>query len=231
VPNNQRSAIILAAGRGERMRPLTDHTPKPLLSIGNKRLIEFTLDKLAQAHCHHVVINCAHLADQFEHYLGNGSRYGLNILYSFEEQALETAGGIHQALPLINSSEFVVINGDIWCDYPITKLFEHKLGNNLAHLVMVDNPSQHPHGDFLLNQQKICSKQQETNTGLTYSGLGKFSLAMFADLAPGKMALRPLLDKAIEKQRLSGEYYRGDWRDIGTPARLEQLRQDQQNAH
>ncbi len=219
----ERVAIILAAGRGERMQPLTNHTPKPLLKAAGKRLIEYILEKLAAAHCQRVVINCAHLADQFPKALGNGENYNLDIKYSFEENALETAGGIKQALDLIANDTFLVINGDVWCDIPFEPLFQHTIGNNLAHLVMVNNPPQHPHGDFQLNGTQIEQKNDQNSKGLTYSGIGKYSSTMFADLPSGKCALRPLLDRAIEMQALSGEHYQGDWRDIGTPERLLEL--------
>lgn len=221
-----RVAMILAAGRGERMQPLTNHTPKPLLKVVGKPLIGYTLQRLAKAGCERVVINCAHLGEQFPATLGQGEQYGVDITYSHEEQPLETAGGIIQALPLINAQQFIVINGDIWCDHPLTSLFDRDLGDDLAHLVMVNNPPQHPLGDFVLEAGKLRAKPSSVTTGVTYSGIGIYSRKMFEGLNEGFQALRPLLDEGMMQHKISGEKFLGDWRDIGTPERLEQLNND-----
>lgn len=220
---SDRVAMILAAGRGERMQPLTNHTPKPLLPVAGKPLIAHSLERLVKAGCTRVVINCAHLGEQIPATLGDGSDYGLDIVYSHEDPALETAGGIIQALPLLDCEQFVVINGDVWCDTPLSNLFEHPLENNLAHLILVDNPSQHPLGDFMLDGSRITQRPHPDSQGFTYSGIGKYSRQMFTGYSAGFRPLRPLLDQAIADNTLSGEHYHGDWRDIGTPARLAQL--------
>ncbi len=212
-------AMILAAGRGERMRPLTDTIPKPLLEVGGKRLIEYHLLALQQAGVQDVIINHAWLGEQIESQLGNGERYGLHINYSPEyPTALETAGGIIQALPYLGSDPFLVINGDIWCDYPLQQLPPRPDG--LAHLVMVANPSHNPQGDFCLQHGQL---QSEGESRLTYSGIGVYDPALFAGLEPGIRALAPLLKKAMLTKQVSGELYRGRWYDIGTPERLAEL--------
>ena len=209
-------AMILAAGRGERMRPLTDHTPKPLLEVGGKALIEYHLAALQQAGVNDVIINHAWLGEQIESRLGNGEQYGLRIEYSAEiPEALETAGGIIQALPRLGSEPFIVINGDIWCDYPLQQLPRHPEG--LAHLVMVDNPPHNPQGDFCLSRGSL---QAEGESKLTYSGIGVYHPQLFAGLAPGIRPLAPLLKEAMAAGQVRGEHYRGRWYDIGTPERL-----------
>lgn len=211
-------AMILAAGRGERMRPLTDETPKPLLKAGGKRLIEYHLQGLAQAGFHDIVINHAHLGEQIEQVLGDGSRYGVRITYSVEGQALETGGGIFKALPLLGDAPFLVVNGDVWCDYPFARLREHSV--ELAHLVLVDNPPQHPQGDFVLTHGKVHDKEGER---LTFSGIGVYHPSLFAGCEAGAFPLAPLLRRAMAANAVSGEHYRGRWFDIGTPERLQQL--------
>ncbi|HSG61335.1 MAG TPA: nucleotidyltransferase family protein [Pseudomonadales bacterium] len=215
--------MILAAGRGERMRPLTDSIPKPLLEVAGLPLIGHTLKRLALAGCQRVVINCAHLGEQLPATLGTGHHYGLQIQYSHESIALETAGGIIQAMPLINAEQFVLINGDIWCEHPIAPLFDLDLQRDLAHLVMVPNPPQHPYGDFCLTRGRLSTKPHAETPGVTYSGLGLYSEKMFRGIAEGFRPLRPLLDNAMSQQRLSGELFTGEWRDIGTPQRLAEL--------
>lgn len=212
-------AMILAAGRGERMRPLTDTTPKPLLRAGGKRLIEYHLERLAQAGIHDVVINHAHLGEQIEQALGDGSRYGLSITYSAEGKALETGGGIFHALPLLGEAPFLVINGDIWCDYPYASLLSREVA--LAHLVLVDNPPQHPTGDFVLEAGRVHDSHQGER--LTFSGVGLYHPRLFDGCEPGAFSLAPLLRRAMAAGEVSGEHYRGRWFDIGTPERLEQL--------
>ena len=211
-------AMILAAGRGERMRPLTDTTPKPLLKAGGRHLIEYHLESLAAAGFDSVVINHAYLGDQIEKQLGDGRRYGLSIHYSAEGEALETGGGIFRALPLLGDAPFVVINGDVWTDYPYARLRERPVER--AHLVLVDNPPQHPQGDFVLEQGRVHAGEGER---LTFSGIGLYHPALFDGCEDGAFALAPLLRGAMEKGAVSGEHYRGQWFDIGTPERLAQL--------
>lgn len=215
-------AMILAAGRGERMRPLTDSTPKPLLNVGGKPLIVWHLKALAQAGITEVVINHAWLGDQIEAMLGNGYAYGVRIYYSPESPAaLETAGGIIQALPLLGQDPFLVINGDIWCDYPLQKFARQTLDSScLAHLLMVDNPPQHPEGDFVLEKGLLGMDGERR---LTFSGIGLYSPELFAGLAAGRRALAPILRAAMTENRISAEHYAGQWFDVGTPARLQQL--------
>ncbi len=215
-------AMILAAGRGERMRPLTDATPKPLLEVGGKPLIVWHLEALAQAGVHDIVINHAWLGEQIEAQLGDGRAYGVHIDYSAERpEALETAGGIIQALPLLGDAPFLVINGDIWTDYPLADLRKRFLPpGELARLVMVDNPPQHSDGDFALSDGVLIA---EGEPRLTFSGIGVYSPELFAELAPGRRALAPILRAAMAAGKISGEYYQGQWFDIGAPERLREL--------
>ena len=218
------TAMILAAGRGERMRPLTDHTPKPLLPVGGKPLIVWHIEHLAAAGIRHLVINHAHLGQQIEQYLGNGATWGVQIDYSPEPQALETGGGIYQALPLLGQAPFLVVNGDVWTDYPFEQLLSRQFpGDRGAHLVLVDNPAQHPLGDFQLDEQGLVRERKPAESGFTYAGLGVYTADFFADMAPGKYPLRPLLDAAIRRGVLRGEYFQGHWEDVGTPERLDKL--------
>ena len=217
-------AMILAAGVGERMRPLTDHTPKPLLAVGGRALIAHHLDRLAQAGFSEVVINVSHLAEQIVDYCGDGSRWGVSILYSHESRPLETAGGIFNALPLLGDEPFLVVNGDVWIDYPFARLLGYRPASpECAHLVMVGNPAQHPRGDFQLDDQGWVRELAPGASGYTYAGVGVYSPSFFAAMDPGKMPLRPLLDAAIRRGCLSGEYYPGHWEDVGTPERLRKL--------
>jgi MurNAc alpha-1-phosphate uridylyltransferase len=213
-------AMILAAGRGERMRPLTDHTPKPLLKVAGKALIEHTLDQLVDAGFTEIVINHAHLGQQIEAALGDGYRYGARIRYSPEgEQALETAGGIINALPLLGSEPFLVVNGDIATDFPFATL--HDVPVDLAYLVLVDNPPHHLKGDFGLDaQNRVVEDGEEL---LTFSGIGIYHPALFDDMPPGVRKLGPLLRQAISRHRVSGQKYDGFWMDVGTPERLQTL--------
>lgn len=214
-------AFILAAGRGERMRPLTDHTPKPLLVAGGKPLIVWHLERLAAAGFREVVINHAHLGGQIEAALGDGSRWGLHIQYSPEPPgALETAGGIATALPLLGEQPFLVVNGDVYCDFDFGRFSASTAAG--AHLVMVANPAHHASGDFSLDGQRVIFANGEQT--LTYAGIGFFSPAFFAGIPPGTvMKLRPLLDAAIAAGTLTGERYAGRWVDVGTPQRLAEL--------
>jgi MurNAc alpha-1-phosphate uridylyltransferase len=216
--------MILAAGVGERMRPLTDHTPKPLLQVGGKPLIVHHLEGLARAGFTELVINVSHLARQIIDYCGDGRRWGLAIVYSPEPEPLETAGGIYNALPLLGDAPFLVVNGDIWIDYPFARLHGHVPADpECAHLVMVANPAQHPRGDFRLDAQGWVRELAPGASGCTYAGVGVYTPAFFAGMTPGKIPLRPLLDAAIRRGCLSGEYYAGKWEDVGTPQRLHAL--------
>ena len=218
-------AMILAAGRGERMRPLTDSTPKPLLMAGCKPLIVWHLERLARCGFHDVVINHAHLGHKIEEALGDGSRFGLSIRYSPEPPgALETAGGIAHALPLLGEEPFLVVNGDVWCDWDFARAFD--LRERIAHLVFVDNPPQHPQGDFFLEGETVRYASDATGPTQTYAGTGVFSPAFFAGVPAGAvMKLRPLLDAGIAKRIVSGEHHDGAWVDVGTPQRLAELDQ------
>jgi len=214
--------IILAAGRGERMQPLTDTTPKPLLKAGKKRLIEYTIDALVEAGLCDIVINHAHLGEQFPATLGDGKRYGATIQYSNEDEGrLETAGGIINALPLLGDAPFLVVNGDIWTDYPFAQLANKTLNEaQCCHLVLVANPEHHPQGDFSLSSGLLSDQGTEK---YTYSGVGLYHPSLFAHLPAAPMPLKPILMKAIDAQQASGEIYQGQWSDIGTVERLATL--------
>jgi MurNAc alpha-1-phosphate uridylyltransferase len=215
--------MILAAGRGVRMRPLTDTAPKSLLAAGGKALIAWQLDKLARAGFAEVVINHAHLGHLIEAALGDGSRFGLSIRYSAESVALETAGGIALALPMLGAEPFLVINADIYSDYDFSALAGLPLDDRLAHLVLVDNPPQHPRGDFTLEAGRV---RENGKPMLTFSGIGVYAPRLFGGIPAGaKVPLAPLLRKAIAAERVSGEHYRGRWHDIGTVERLQALDQ------
>ena len=214
--------MILAAGRGERMRPLTDNLPKPLLKVAGKMLIEYHLEKLKAAQITEVVINHAWLGEKIEQALGDGSRYGLTIHYSAEVEALETAGGIINALPLLQderNNEFIVINGDIFCDYELSNLPSSLSG--LAHLLLVENPEHHLQGDFTLTNSGLLEQTGENKQ--TFSGIGVYHADLFKDYPKGKLALAPILRKAMDQQQVTGEFYQGIWHDIGTPERLSEL--------
>lgn len=221
--------MILAAGRGERMRPLTDHTPKPLLQVGGKPLIVWHIERLRAAGFTHIVINHAHLGQQIESVLGNGATFGVSIDYSREGSALETAGGIATALPLIESEVFPVVNGDIYCEFDFSRLAgpmaRLAAGHDQAHLVLVDNPPHHLKGDFALDADRVVSSPlTPASSPLTFSGIGVYHRALFEHTVPGEKApLAPLLRRAIDAGRISGEYFDGRWVDVGTPARLAAL--------
>ncbi len=214
--------MILAAGRGERMRPLTDHVPKPLLQVGGKPLIVWHIERLASAGFKEIVINHAHLGEQIEQALGNGNQWAVSIQYSPEGIALETAGGIANALHLLGDAPFLVVNGDVFAEIDFSRL---KLqAPSLAHLVMVNNPPQHAQGDFALNHGKLNS---EGENKLTFSGVGIYEPNLFADIEKGQPAkLAPILRAAMLEQQVSGEHYQGIWHDIGTPERLSALNQE-----
>ncbi len=212
-------AMILAAGRGERMRPLTDTTPKPLLPVGGKPLIVHHIEALAKAGLDELVINLGHLGEQIRHTLNDGSQWGVHIKYSQEPPgALETGGGIFQALPLLGTEPFIIVNGDVWCDYPFKRL-PNQL-DELAYLVLVDNPPHHPEGDFALSQGKVSETGEQC---LTFSGISMLDPILFTGCEPGRFPLAPLLRQAMTEGQVSGEYYRGLWQDIGTPERLKAL--------
>jgi MurNAc alpha-1-phosphate uridylyltransferase len=215
-------AMILAAGRGERMRPLTDLTPKPLLPVAGKPLIVWHLERLARAGFREIVINHAHLGDQIETLLGDGAAWGLRIEYSAEPAgALETAGGIANALPLLGSAPFLVVNGDIFCDWDFARARSALPDDALAHLVLVPNPPQHPAGDFTLADATVGRGAADR---LTFSGIGVYRPALFAGIEPGRPAkLAPLLVDAIAAGRIRGERHAGRWEDVGTPERLAAL--------
>jgi MurNAc alpha-1-phosphate uridylyltransferase len=213
--------MILAAGRGVRMRPLTDTSPKSLLAVGGKPLIAWQLERLARAGFTAAVINHAHLGHMLEAALGDGSRFGISIRYSPEPEALETAGGIARALPMLGEKPFLVVNADVYSEYDFAALAGIDLNDRLAHLVLVDNPPQHPRGDFALEAGGVRASGARL---LTFSGIGVYAPRLFAGIAPNaKVALAPLLHKAIAAERVSGEHYRGRWHDIGTAERLRAL--------
>lgn len=213
-------AFVLAAGRGERLRPLTDTMPKPLIKAGAYSLIEYHLRNLQRAGISEVVINISWLGEQIKKTLGDGSLYHLNIDYSDEgNEALETAGGIIKALPLVGDNPFLVINADIWTDFDLTNL-AHQTIDSEAHLVLVDNPEHNIKGDFSLNHNLV------TNSGspmLTYSGIGIYTNEFFNGYAAGKRSLAPILRSKIDANHISGEHYRGQWTDVGTIERLNTL--------
>jgi MurNAc alpha-1-phosphate uridylyltransferase len=214
-------AMVLAAGRGERMRPLTDREPKPLLRVGGKRLIEYHLERLAAGGFRDIVINTAWLGDMIETALGRGERYGLSITYSHERpEALETGGGIFNALPLLGSAPFLLVNGDVWTDIDFGALRRPPPRGALAHLMLVPNPPQHMRGDFLLEDGFVAEGEGPRHT---YSGIGIYTPEFFEGSIPGKFPLLPLLKRAIAQRALSGELHEGQWYDIGTIERLKSL--------
>lgn len=224
-------AMILAAGRGERMRPLTDSLPKPLLQVGDKTLIEYHIQALSQAGITQLVINHAWLGEKIEQYLGNGSQYGVQIQYSREQQALETAGGIRQALSLLGNEAFIVVNGDVYTDYDYSHLTTLKMPEPV-HLVLVNNPEHNPEGDFYLENTQVYYQSETGQSGstrsvqrYTFSGIGLYQPDFFAAIKTGRQALAPLLRQAMDRHQVSGELYQGVWLDIGTPQRLEALNQ------
>jgi MurNAc alpha-1-phosphate uridylyltransferase len=250
-------AMILAAGRGERMRPLTDHTPKPLLQAGGKPLIVWHIERLVHAGITELVINHAHLGAQIEAALGDGRQFGASIRYSNEGTALETAGGIAYALPLLcpprppgeglgEREVFAVINGDIYCDYDFDHLpalaAQMQLAQDVAHLVLVDNPAHHPKGDFALHENRILPEPRIQNPEsrilnpesclLTFSGIGLYQPSLFAHIPLGSKApLAPLLREQIALGKVSGEYHKGLWVDVGTPQRLHELDTQLRHSH
>jgi MurNAc alpha-1-phosphate uridylyltransferase len=212
--------MILAAGRGERMRPLTDATPKPLLEVGGKPLIAWLIEALARAGFHELVINVSHLGARVESALGDGRRWNMRIRYSHELEALETAGGIANALPLLGPDPFVVVNGDVHTDFDFSTLTPPQ-GDALAHLVLIDNPSHHPAGDFALQNGRIALDGAQR---YTFSGIGVYDPPLFAGIPAGtKCQLAAVLKPNIAAGRVSGEHFAGRWCDVGTPDRLKAL--------
>lgn len=214
-------AMILAAGKGERLRPLTLHTPKPLVRAAGVPLIEYHVRALAAAGFRELVINHAWLGAQIEDYLGDGERFGVSIAYSAEGEPLETGGGIFRALPLLGDEPFLVVNGDIWTDYPFAGLRRPLSG--LAHLVLVDNPAHHPGGDFRLLEDGRITDAADGLDRLTYSGIAVLAPALFAGCRPGAFKLAPLLRQAMADGRVGGERFAGRWVDVGTHERLAEV--------
>jgi len=246
--------MLLAAGRGERMRPLTDHTPKPLLEVGGKPLIVWHIENLVRSGITELVINHAHLGAQIEKALGDGNRFGAHIQYSDEGTALETAGGIAFALHLLGDQPFAVVNGDIWCDYDFSRLTKQatmlKANGDAAHLVLVNNPPQHPDGDFGLGSGRIkatppslplsgeeplhppLTRGARGVSVLTFSGIGIYQPSLFANIVRGtKAPLAPLLRAQISLGKVSGEHHQGLWADVGTPQRLAELDRQVRSSH
>ena len=217
-------AMILAAGLGNRMRPLTLYTPKPLLEVGGKPLIVWHIEKLKKIGVTEIVINSAWLADKLISSLGDGSQFGVDIRWTREDEGLETAGGIINALPLLGTDPFILVNGDVWTTMDFEALRHIKLNDDLAHLVLVDNPKQHPEGDFTLFDGRAFTFDQDvTGENLTFSGVSIIHPKLFDGLEPGKRPLAPLLKQAMQNQKISGEKLKGAWVDVGTPERLMEL--------
>ena len=224
-------ALVFAAGKGERMRPLTGHTPKPLLCVRGKPLVAWHLERLAAIGVRDVVVNTSWLADRFAPTLGDGAHWGLRLHYSFEgDEPLETGGGMLHALPLLGDAPFIAVNGDIWCDHDFAALPREPAG--LAHLVLVDNPDHNPRGDFALSGEKVLS---EGEPRLTFAGIGVYRPALLAGwrdvigdapgagLSPPRFKLAPLLRAAMRADAVTGEHFTGAWTDVGTPERLAEL--------
>ncbi|WP_110630444.1 N-acetylmuramate alpha-1-phosphate uridylyltransferase MurU [Salinicola salarius] len=213
-------AMILAAGLGTRMRPLTDHCPKPLLPVAGKPLIVHHLERLAAAGIHDIVINVSYRAQQIIDALGDGDRYGVSLTFSVEETPLETAGGLRKALPALGEAPFALVNGDVWTDFPLERLALAE--GDLASLVMVDTTDFHRRGDFHLDTDGRLHAEGEPR--LIYAGLGVIRPQLVADLPIGTVAkLAPLLTEAMQAGRVGGWHHRGDWVDVGTPERLAEL--------
>jgi len=214
-------AMLLAAGRGERLRPLTDTLPKALVEAGGKPLIAWHLERLAAAGCREAVVNVSHLGERIEEALGDGRRFGLRIAYSREPERLETAGGIAQALPLLGTQPFVLLNADVYCEFPLERLLGVALGERLAHLVLVPNPEHRPKGDFALSNTTVRS---DGAPRYTYAGFAVVSPLLVQSVTRGQKApLAPLLYAAADAGRMTGELYQGLWEDVGTKERLAKL--------
>lgn len=218
--------MILAAGRGQRMRPLTDTTPKPMLPVAGKPLIQHHVERLVAAGVRELVINTAWLGEQIERHLGDGARFGARIAWSREPEPLETGGGIRRALPLLGDAPFALINADLWTDYPLARLTADVLAEGCdAHLVLVANPDHNPDGDFALGADGRVGIQASGDSGLTFSGISVLRPALIAghSTAAAKFPLRDVLIAGIRAGRVSGEVYGGDWWDLGTPERWQAL--------
>lgn len=219
-------AMILAAGMGNRMRPLTLHTPKPLLEVGGKPLIVWHIEKLQKMGVQEIIINTAWLGEKLADALGDGSQFGVKILWSHEGEGLETAGGIINALPLLGNEPFILVNGDVWTTMDFAPLLNVQLQDDLAHLVLVENPVQHPQGDFTLAANKAYTfEQARSGENLTYSGVAVMHPQMFNGLESGKRPLAPLLKQAMQQEKISAQKLQGVWVDVGTPERLNALDQ------
>lgn len=220
-------AMILAAGRGTRMAPLTDNLPKPLIPLAGKPLIVHHIEKLAAAGFTELVINHAYLGEMIEDALGDGSQWGVSIEYSAEAEALETAGGICKALPLLGDQPFLLVNGDVWTDWDYSLARQVSLDNHLAHLWLVDNPDHNPKGDFILQGERVINPLAEPNEAprLTFSGMSLISPALLENCPAGAYPLAPLLREAMDKQAVSGSHMTARWVDVGTPERLHLLEQ------
>jgi N-acetyl-alpha-D-muramate 1-phosphate uridylyltransferase len=213
--------MLLAAGRGERLRPLTDAIPKALVVADGKPLIARHLERLAAAGCREAVINVSHLGERIVERIGEGARYGMRIAYSREPEPLETAGGIAQALPLLGPEPFLVVNADLYCECDFARLAATRLGERLAHLVLVPNPPHHPQGDFTLESGRVGNAARPR---YTYAGISVLAPALLSGVSPGRKAqLAPLLRAAAERGLVSGELYEGLWQDVGTAERLAEL--------
>lgn len=217
--------MILAAGRGARMREFTESTPKPLIKLGQRSLIEHHIMRLSELGFERIVINIAYLADQIPAALGDGSHYGVQILYSDESSsgALETAGGIAKALPLLKSENFIVVNSDIFTDFDYRQLLQTH--DHPAQLVLVPNPLHNPHGDFSLDGQGVIVPKTADQPSYTFSGIARYAKSLFKDLPVKKQALAPIFNQLIEHNQLNGQVYQGLWQDIGTPERLHEMEQ------
>lgn len=214
-------AMILAAGRGERMRPLTDTAPKPLLSAGGKPLIQYHIEALRAAGVKHIVINLAWQGVMLRDSLGDGSRFDVRLDYSDEgSEALETGGGIFNALHLLGEGPFIVVSGDIWTDFPMETLRTRLNKSDVAHFVMAPNPDFHPRGDFALADGRVRDGEEQR---YTYANIAVLTREFFADCQPGKFPLVPVMRRWIREDRVSGELYEGEWRNVGTPAQLSDL--------
>jgi len=211
-------AMLLAAGRGERLRPLTDRTPKPLLEVGGRTLIEWQIERLHRAGIRDFVINLAHLGAQIESFLGDGRRYDARFTFSHEPAgALETGGGIRHALHLFAGETFIVVNADVWIEFDFTRL--PPLGGDLAHLLLVPNPPHHRGGDFALRAGRVANDGDARHT---FAGVAVYSPALFEGRAPGRFPLAPLLREAADRGLLGGQIFDGCWIDVGTPERLQE---------
>ncbi len=236
MPAQPFKAMILAAGLGERMRPLTDHTPKPLLEVGGKSLIKWQIERLKRAGIHDLVINHAHLGQKLEDALGDGADLGVSIAWSREPEPLETAGGIATALLLLGDAPFLVSNGDVYTEFDYARLLpvlQEMVGNpnHLAHLVLVDNPPHHPEGDFALAEGKVIEPPSHAVGHYTFSGIGCYRAELFSGIVPmNKAKLAPLLRAAMNKGQVTGEHFGGRWEDVGTPQRLADLDMELQHA-